>query len=162
MAKKASPDKLTIRTNHWKIPSVEHALAGWLEGRPTEQQKEEARERARDERATWKPGKEAFDLVDQLKAFAGLRVRVQFWDSIMSMLEDEGPYPLEGNCSDVVILSRDEFPQAYLVVDNLREVPTSDGYSQLGYLEKTESGKGRLAPVADISAVWVADQSTVI
>ena len=88
MIKKPSPEKLTISTNHWKVPSEENALDGVVEGRPTEERVAEAREQARQERAVWKPNQEALDLVEKLKAFIGFRVRVQFWDSIMFMLDD--------------------------------------------------------------------------
>ena len=158
MSKKPSPQRLTITTNHWKIPDPEHALDGWLEGRPTKAQIEEARERANKEREIWKPNNEALLLVEQLKRFIGLRVRIQFWDSIMLMLEDEGPFPLEGDCTDVVTLHRDGFPQAYLVVENLREIRTSHGFSPLGQTEEAEGGKGQLAPVSKIYEVWAAEQ----
>ena len=47
-------------------------------------------------------------LVEKLKAFVGTRVGIQFWDSIMFMLDDEGPFPLEGDCKDVVLLQEGE------------------------------------------------------
>lgn len=159
MSTNPSPQRMTITTNHWKIPDPEHALDGWLEGRPTKAHIEEARERAEKERAVWTPNNEALLLVEQLKTFIGFRVRIQFWDSIMFMLDDEGPFPLEGECMDVVILHRDGFPLAYLVMKNLREIRTSHGFWALGQIEEAESGEGRLAPVSKIYEVWAAEQS---
>lgn len=158
MSMKPAPHRITISTNHWKIPGPEHALDGWLEGRPTKAQIEAASDRANKERAVWKPNDEALLLVEQLKTFIGFRVEIQFWDSIMFMLEDEAPFPLEGDCMDVVILHRDGFPQAYLVINIVREIPTPDGYSPLGQIEATESGEGRLAPVSKVYEVWAAEQ----
>ena len=154
MIKKPSPEKLIISTNHWKVPSAESALDGWVEGRPSDEQIEQAREESRQARAVWEPNQEALELVDKLKAFIGFRVRIQFWDSIMFMLDDEGPYPLEGDCTGVVVEPRDGFPQAFLAMDNVLEIPTSDGFSSLSYLEKPGSDTVWLAPVAHISSVW--------
>ena len=158
MTKKPSPEKLIISTNHWRVPSEEHALDGWVEGRPSDEEIEQAREQSRQARAAWKPNQEARDVVEKLKAFVGFRVRIQFWDSIMMMLDDEGPYPLEGDCTSVVIEPRDGFPQAYLVMENVQEIPTSDGFSSLRYVETPEKNGG-LAPVAHISSVWVVNQA---
>lgn len=157
MSKKLSPQRVTITTNHWKIPDPEQALDGWLEGRPTKNQVQEARDLANKVRSVWKPNDEALQLVEKLKAFIGLRVGIQFWDSIMFMLE-EGPFPLQADCTDVVILHRDGFPQAYLVVTNVREIPTPDGYSPLRQIEKAESGEGGLAPVSNVYDVWAEEQ----
>ena len=161
MIKKPSPEKLIISTNHWKVPSEETALDGVVEGRPTEQQVAEARAQARQERAVWKPNQEALDLVEKLKTFIGFRVSVQFWDSIMFMLDDEGPYPLEGDCMGVVVEPRDGFPQAYLVMSNVLEIPTSHGFSSLPYLESPDNNGG-LAPVAHISSVWAVRQPKAV
>ena len=162
MTKKLLPEKLTISTNHWQVPSEENALDGVVEGRPTEQRVAELREQARQERAVWKPNQEALDLVEKLKAFVGFRVRVQFWDSIMLMLDDEGPYPLEGDCTGVVVEPRDGFPQAFLVMDNVLEIPTSNGFSSLRFLEKSKSGTGQLAPLAHTYLVWAVKQTRTV
>lgn len=159
MSIKPTPQRITISTNHWKIPDAEHALDGWLEGRPANAQIEEANDRANRERAVWQPNDEALLLVEQLKTFIGFRVRIQFWDSIMFMLEDEGPFPLEADCTDVAILHRDGLPQAYLVINNVREIPMPDGYSPLGQIEATERGEGQLASVSKIYEISAAEQS---
>ena len=162
MTQKPSPEKLTISSNYWKIPSEEDALDGWLEGRPTKRQKEAAIAQAREERAAWKPSQAALELVEQLKAFVGFRIRIQFWDSIMFMLDDEGPFPLEGDCTGVVVVPRDGFPQAYLVIDNVLQIPTPNGFSALSKLEKPEAGSGSLAPVALVCSVSVVDQPKAV
>lgn len=94
-------------------------------------------------------------LVEKLKAFVGARVGIQFWSSIMYMLDDEGPFPLEGDCKDVVLLQDGEFLQAYLIVENTREVPTSNGYSPMGYLTTRSDVAGLLAPLADLYEIWL-------
>lgn len=75
----------------------------------------------------------------------------------MFMLEDEGPFPLEADCTDVVILHRNGFPQAYLVMENLLEIRTSHGFSPLGQIEEAESGKGQLASVSKIYEIWAVE-----
>ena len=156
MSEKQPPQRITISTNYWKIPDAEHALNGWLEGQPTKAQIAEARDRANRERGVWKPNNEALLLVEQLKTFIGFRIRIQLWDSIMSMLEDEGPFPLECDCSDVVILHRDGFPQAYLAIKNVREISTPDGFSPLGRIENVHPGGDQLVPVSKIYEFWVS------
>jgi hypothetical protein len=162
MTKKRLPEKLTISTNHWKVPSEENALDGVVEGRPTEHQVAEAREQAPQERAVWKPNQEALDLVEKLKTFIGFRVCVQFWDSIMFMLDDEGPYPLEGDCTGVVVEPRDGFPQAFLVINNVVEIPTPHGFSALSCLEESRSVTGQLAPLARLYLVWAVKQTKTV
>ena len=161
MNKRNLPDKLTIGTNHWQVPSEENVLDGVVEGRPTEQRVAELREQARQERAVWRPNQEALELVEKLKAFVGFRIRVQFWDPIMFMLDDEGPHPLEGDCTGVVVEPRDGFPQAFLVMANVLEIPTSHGFSSLRYLE-TPDNNGGLAPVAHISSVWAVKKPKAV
>ena len=73
----------------------------------------------------------------------------------MFMLEDDGPFPLEGDCHDVVILHRDGFPQAYLAITNICEIPTPDGYSPLGEIEEAEGAESQLAPVSKIFQISV-------
>lgn len=119
MVKKPLPEKLTISPNHWKVPSEESELDGWVEGRPNDKQIEQARKESCEERAVWKPNQEALDLVEKLRAFIGFRVRIQLWDSIILMLTDEGPYPHEGDCTSVVVEPRDGRPHAYLVLDEV-------------------------------------------
>lgn len=156
MSEKKAPQRITISTSHWKIPDAKHALDGWLEGQPTKAQIAEARDRANKEREVWTPNNEALLLVEQLKSFVGFRIRIQFWDPVMSMLEDEGPFPLECDCSDVVILQRDGFPQAYLVIKNVREIRTPHGFSRLEQLEAVQSGGDQLAPVSKVYEIWVS------
>ena len=162
MIKKTSPKKLVIFTNHWRVPSEEGALDGWVEGRPSDEEIEQAREKSRQARAMWTPNQEALDIVEKLKRFIGFRVRIQFWDSIMLMLGDEGPYPVEGDCTGVLVEPRDGLPQAYLVMDNVLEIPTSHGFSSLYYLKKSGSDTGGLAPVAHISSVWAVKTAKAV
>ena len=162
MTKKPLPEQLAFAADLWQVPSEENALEGVVEGRPTEQRVAELRAQARRERAVWKPNQEALELVEKLKAFVGFRIRVQFWHPIMFMLDEEGPYPLEGDCMGVVVEPRDGFPQAFLAMDNVLEVPTSDGFSSLRYLEKSKSGTGQLAPLAHTCRVCAIKQTKTV
>lgn len=149
-----APIKITVTTNHWRVPSAERAFDGWIEGKPSEEERRQRIEEALRERADWKPSKEAMKLVEQLKVYVGCRAQIQFWDPIMYMLEEEGPFPLEADCKDVVLLQDGEFLQAYLVIDNIREIPTPDGYSPLRYLSCRDNIVGQLAPLSELYEIW--------
>ena len=146
--------KITIRTNPWCIPSPEHALDGWLEGGATKKEIRQARAKAAKAREAWKPSVEGQQLVEQLKAFVGTRVQIQFWNSIMFMCDEEGPFPLQGDCKDVLLLQQGQFVQAFMALDNVRAIPTPEGYSPMGYLIAVDGVHGQLAPVADVYEVW--------
>ena len=146
--------KITISTNHWYIPSAERALDGWFEGKPSQKEIRQAQATAIKERAAWKPTEEGLQLVEQLKAFIGTRIQIQFWISIMSMCDEEGPFPLESDCKDVLLLQQGEFLQAFMVLDNLRVIPKPEGFTPLGFLTTVNGVHGQLAPLADIYEVW--------
>jgi hypothetical protein len=153
-SKKVTPDKITVSRNYWKVPSADNALDGWIEGNPSEEEKNKAIEEALSKRADWKPSEEAMQLVEQLKAYIGLRVQIQFWHPFMYWSEVEGPYPLEADCKDVVILQDGEFQQAYLVIDSIQEIPMRDGHSSLEYLVSRDEILGKLAPVSELYEIF--------
>ena len=146
-------DSVTISTNFWRVPSVEKAFSGWLEGAPTEAEKLQVIAKTIADRKAWKPNAEAMELVETLKSFIGFRVQVQFWDSIMFLLEEEGPFPLNACVKGVVVLQVDGFPQAFLELSDPAEQPNSDGYSPRAYLEKRSESEFALASLADIYQV---------
>lgn len=148
-------EKIEIKGYHWRVPSVERAFEGWLVGKPTEEQRRQRTEEVLRKRAAWKPNEEAMQAVKRLRGYLGCRLRIQFWDHIMNWLEEEGPFPLEADCKDVVILQEGEFPQAYLVIDNILEIPTPEGYSpQRHFLKNREGIPGQLAPLAEFCEIW--------
>jgi hypothetical protein len=150
----APTTKLTFARRAWWVPSEGRAFEGWLEGRPTEAQREDAVARARRQRAAWKPNAQAWDQLIQLQTFAGRRVRIQFWDaSTMYLLnEDEWPHPVEGHCDSVVTLIDQGHLQAFLVLRDPAEVKTG-GSSGLAYLVERATINCKLAPVAEIYEV---------
>lgn len=150
MDNRGAENTLTITKNHWCVPSEARAFDGWIEGKPTEQQKQAALEAARIARAAWKPCEEAFALVEQFRVFVGSRIQVQFWDPIMFMLEDEGPYPTQADLVRVTLREDEGFLQAYLELANLTEIPNQDGYSAAGFFGKSDPDGHYLASLADI------------
>ena len=146
-------ESLVISTNYWRIPSPEHALDGWIEGNPSQAKRQKAIAAATAARQVWKPSDEAFNLVEQLNGFTGNKVQLQFWDSIMFLLEPEGPYPALADCLGVTLLRDDGFLQAYLMVEGVKEVPTAGGYSPEGYFIKRADCEYLLAPVADLYSI---------
>ena len=147
--------KLTFTRRAWCVPSEGRAFAGWLEGRPTEAQREAAIARARQQRAAWRPSVQAWDQLIQLQAFVGRRVRIQFWDPTMYLLAgDDWPHPVEAHCEGIATLIHLGHLQAFLVVRDLVEVETG-GSSGLAYLVNRAMVTFKLAPVADMYEIDV-------
>ena len=147
-------DTIEITTNFWRVPSERRAFDGILEGNPSQEERQQIIAEAKAARAAWKPSPEGWAMVEQLRAFSGFKVRIQFWDSIMWMLEEEGPYPAEAYCHGVTLLTDcDGFLQAYLMVEGVKELPNEDGYSPEGYFQQRADCEFFLAPVANIYTV---------
>ena len=149
----SSTDTLTFSTSYWRIPSPERAFDGWLEGRPTGEQRHLIIEAAKAARQSWKPSPEAHAQVEQLKSFIGSRVNIQLWDPCMWLLDSDGPFPFFANCIDVKILQDGEFPQAYLLLENVIEIPNADGYSPDPYFQQRADCNYLHASVADLYQV---------
>ena len=146
-------DSIIISTNFWRVPSVERAFNGFLEGRLLEKRRQQIIAEAKAAREAWTPSDEGMQLVEQLKEFVGFRIRIQFWDSIMWILEEEGPYPIEVNCVGVMFLKEEGFLQAFIEVSDPQEFKNDDGYSPSAYFQKREGSVFDLASVADIYSV---------
>lgn len=148
-----NPDSVTVSTNYWRVPSPERAFDGWLEGSPSEEEKLQVIAQAEADRAAWSPNADAMALVEQLKGFVGHKVSIQFWDSCMYLLEQEGPYPLTATISGVILLTDDGFVQAYLELSEAVEQPNADGYSPMSYLQKRDGSVFDLASFANLYRV---------
>jgi len=148
----ADTDEIEIRENYWKIPSEKNAFDTWIEGRPTEEERQKTIEAALAAREQWKPNIDGWQLVEKLTRFVGSRVRIQFWDPIMFMLDDEGPFPVEADLVHVVIGTEDGFPQAYLRLKNLAEIPTPNGHAASRYIND-DMGGCHLASLANVYTV---------
>jgi len=148
-----SNQSITILHNYWRVPSPERAFDGWLEGKPSEEDKRRVIEEAIAERKAWTPSPEAMRLVEQLKAFAGCRVRLQFWNPIMYWLEEEGAYPVDVDCIGVTLLQDGDHLQAYIQVSNAKEFPNQDGHSAMSYFQQRADCEYLLAPLADLYSV---------
>lgn len=147
-------DTIEVTRNHWRIPSEEDAMNGWIEGRPTEEMKRQAIETARTARQKWRPSNEGWQLVEELTRFIGSRIRIQFWSPVMFMLEEEGPFPVEADLIHVVIGAEDGFPQAYMRLDHATEVATPDGCTASWYLTADDNVEGQvLASLAHLYTV---------
>lgn len=145
---------IKISHNPWYVPDPDHALDGWLEGGATKKEISQARAKARKERAAWQPTEEGMQLAEQMKVFIGTRVQIQFWDSCMLACDEEAPYPLEADCKDVLLMQQGKFLQAYMVLDNVRAIPTPEGYMPRSYLIAMGGIPGQLAALANVYEVW--------
>jgi hypothetical protein len=131
-------NEITVPVNHWGVPSVQRVYANILEGCPTEAERQEIIATTEAARAVWVPTAEAFALVDQLRAWVGLQLVVQCWDSCMFMFANEGPFPFSCSLDAVELCQVDGFLQAYLRVTNIAELKNADGYSPVGYIENVD------------------------
>ena len=147
---------ITVTTNHWRVPCEKNAFDGWLEGRPSPEERLRVIEKVKAERAAWKPNREALLLVKQLHAFVGYRVRIQFWDPNMIMFDEEAPFPTEADCLGISIFHEDAFPQAYIEVTNIQEFPTPDGYTSRDYFVQSKNSTSLLAPFS-----WLYEVSRI-
>jgi hypothetical protein len=129
---------IEITVNEWRVPSVEKAFDGWLEGCPTEQERAQILADVLVQRAAWRPTPEGLQQVEQVKEFIGSRVRIQLWDSCMWLLPQEGPNPFKGDLVGLVMLDVDGFQQPYLKVKNYIEQHTPNGYSPKPYFKEDE------------------------
>jgi hypothetical protein len=146
-------NSVIVRHNYWRVPSPERAFDGWLEGCPSAEELLQVIAKAEADRAAWKPRPEGMELVETLKAFVGYRVQIQFWDSCMYLLEQEGPYPLNAMIEGVILLTDDGFVQAYLELSDAVEQPNLDGYSPMGFLQKRGGSVFDMAALANIYSV---------
>ena len=146
----SNQNRVIVRQNHWRVPNPERAFDGWLEGQPSDAERLKIIANAEAARAAWKPSAEGMALVKTLKTFIGQKVQIQFWDSIMNMLEEEGPSPLAATIEGVILLEDGEHLQAYMEVSNVAEVPTPDGYSPLRFLLQRNESKHLLAPLSEL------------
>ena len=144
---------MRFETRHWRVPHPDRATEGTIEGRPTPQQHSAAVERATKARAEWKPSSEAWQQLVDLHALIGQHVRVQFWNPIMIMLEEEGPNPLYAQCVGITTFQVDGFLQPFLLLEDLREFKTPQGGSPMGYTIERTGYASRLAPLAEICEI---------
>ena len=109
-------------------------MKGWLEGRPTDAQREAVVARARQRADGVEARCTGVGSTAPASTPRGQRVRVQFWNPVMYLLnEDEWPHPVEARCEGVVTLIDDGHLQAFLVLRDPVEVETG-GSSGLSYL----------------------------
>jgi len=149
---------ITFDRAHWRIPSVETAFDGYLEGGPTEVEKKETIENILLERKNWEPSQDAWTQFSEVKETVGQEVEVQMWDPIMFMLDDEGPYPILAHYTGLDLVANEEGKQqAYLLLHNVRCLETPMGYDGRSRLKAGNQAGEFLLPLADIYTVSWAE-----
>lgn len=127
--------KLTVGHNPWVLPSP----PVYLEGRPSPEEQARVEARVEAERRVWEPGPDAFALLERLRPFIGAGVVIQAWDSIMFLLDDEGPYPIVAMCTDVLTRTGPTGHQrAYIALSDPTERRMPRGSSVLSKLVDDE------------------------
>jgi hypothetical protein len=144
---------ITVRTNFWRVPSVDHAFDGFLEGTISNAERQQVIAKTESARAAWSPSAEAMALVVQLKHFSGSRVTIQMWDSDMWLFPQEGPHPFATDFMGVIVINIDGFQQAFIEVNNVVVLATPDGYDPLTYLQTHAESNFQLVPLASLYEV---------
>jgi hypothetical protein len=142
--------KIDAPMKHWRVPDMENAFEGRVVGKITAAERSKKSAEIEELRTHWSPSEDAMSLIEVLKSFVGRRMKIQFWDPIMYLLDDEGPNPVLGICEDVVIQRDGVFLQAYLVLNGAKEIPTLKGSPSINFLKN-----GKYAPLAKISGVSI-------
>ena len=145
--------KYTFETAHWRVPSEARAFEGWVEGGPTPDQRRAELAAVSRRRESWTPNSEAWSQLRDLERFIGQRVCIQFWDPIMLLLEDEGPYPVFADCQGIALVRREGFLQAYLILTPLKSAPTVSGYSPAKFYDPENKLGFALAPIAELAEI---------
>jgi hypothetical protein len=145
--------KYTIKPAHWRVPSEDRAFDGWLEGRPTPDQRTAILAAVARARENWAPNSEAWGQLRELERFVGQRVCIQFWDPIVLLLDDEGPYPMLADVQGIALIRREGFLQAYLMLDRIEECPDASGYSPTKFLNREDKLGCSLAPIAEVAEI---------
>ena len=140
-------NEIIVNQNYWKIPKVENAFSGWLEGCPTEDEKLQVIAKTLKDRKNWKPNAEAMALVKILKEFVGFQVKIQFWDNSL-FWSNEDPYFITGDLKGVIIINDEGFQQAYLELDSVSEECDF-------YLRKRSESIYHLASFADLYIISI-------
>lgn len=135
---------------HWRVPSEARAFDGWLEGSPTAEQHAAVLAGVGCARKAWTPSEAAWKQLRDLGSFIDCRVRIQFWDPIMYLLEDEGPCAILADCRGIILGYHEGFLQAYLMLDHVQELPESFGYSPTKFLDTEKVAGLVLAPIAEL------------
>lgn len=149
-----SDSRIALHGNPWRIPSEARAFEGMIVGHPTKAQRAERLRQVRAARDAWRPSPEAMAVVHRIQKLIGSRIWIQIWDPIMLLLEDEGPFPIEGICSDVFFREEGGFPQAFIGLSNALEHPTLSGYSALAKYPGQSLLGCAVIPLANIN--WIS------
>lgn len=144
--------EITVDSNPWTLPGP----PVYVEGIPSAEMIKRDEAEANAKRIEWKPGPDAFSLLDQLRTFVSCDVLIQGWSPIMLWMEEDGPFPIQAKCVDVITRNTDEgFVQAFLVLKDPHSVSNRDGYDALNQLipEKDEwlFGIGNLYKISHIN-----------
>lgn len=118
--------------NLWRGPDYFGLFGIQLEGLPPpKDEMDRRRQIVAQRRDGWSPDIDGWRQLQQItNAVVRRRVLVKIWDSILVMLEDEGPYPITGFCIGVEARADETGAlQAYLRLEHPQEVPTPDGFS---------------------------------
>jgi len=154
--------KIIFDQPYWCIPSVESAFNGFFEGAPTDEDKSNIIKMVLQDREKWRPSQDAWMQFEEVKRAIGQEVEIQMWDSIMFMLEKEGPYPILAKCTGITLEdNEDGKQQAYLKIENVRNKTTPMGFDGRSRLKDVYHDGIFLMPLAEIYSInWETKNST--
>lgn len=121
--------KFVLRSNPWVDPNATLSLEGGRDdeaGRSRTPVAIDASAQAQVQRA----------VVESLQPFVGSTVMLQAWDPIMTILDEEGPFPISAVVTELVSLDGEGGAVPALRLQNARSHKRPDGYDLLTELER--------------------------
>jgi hypothetical protein len=140
--------KITFLCSYWKLPTVESAFSGWLEGKPTKEEEKWEYFKIKVKRETWldlgpKPG--AWDQLIEASYLIGKKVLIQMWDpwGFMFLDEEEAQPLLEALFTEIKLIHDEAgFLQCYMC---LKDVQSQDGWDGSPRVKHSPDGPSLLS-----------------
>lgn len=140
--------KFVLSTNPWVDPNATISLEG---GRDDETRRSK-RPRAVDESAQAEAQRA---VVGSLRPFVGSKVTLQAWDPIMTVLDEEGPFPISAVVTELVAPDGESSGVPALRLHNARSHKDPDGYDLLTELERDGDCDCVIFPLSRL--YWIED-----
>jgi hypothetical protein len=106
----------------WKIPKGLGVV--YIAGRPSNEEEIEQRKKQDERREKWHPNEIALLIHAELVNNIHKEIVVQFWDNLMEMLYDEGPFPVKIKINAVkiekIIYENKEFKQLFVYFEDYK------------------------------------------
>jgi len=142
--KVAEDGALTFLYPLWKLPTVERAFDGILQGNLSSEQEQAILNDIHDRRSDWLqfgPNPEAWDQFTEVTHIIDKKLIIQMRSPILFLHEGEAPHPFEAFCSGLnLTLNKDGFLQCYMCLKDVSCQQTAEGFDGCGRLNQSPDG----------------------